>query len=94
LDFLLSLTIQIRLFARFREVLGRDMIRLSLPFPERVDEIRKRLQTEYPELTALIDRSAIAINGEYAQNDQMIQEKDEVALIPPVSGGSNKDIGE
>jgi molybdopterin converting factor subunit 1 len=49
------------------------------------------LAEQYPRLQPLVSVLAIAINREYAQADQVIQDGDEVALIPPVSGGSGED---
>lgn len=48
------------------------------------------LASQYPRLQPLVSVLAVAINREYAQPDQMIQAGDEVALIPPVSGGSGE----
>ncbi len=44
------------------------------------------LEQQYPELKKL-SSYAIAVNNEYAAEDIMINENDEVAIIPPVSGG-------
>lgn len=48
------------------------------------------LASQYPRLQPLVPVLAVAINREYAQGDQVIQAGDEVALIPPVSGGSSE----
>lgn len=48
------------------------------------------LASQYPRLQPLVAVLAVAINREYAQGDQVIQAGDEVALIPPVSGGSGE----
>lgn len=48
------------------------------------------LAGQYPRLQPLVPVLAVAINREYAQKDQVIQPGDEVALIPPVSGGSGE----
>lgn len=47
------------------------------------------LAAQYPRLQPLAAVLAVAINREYAQPEQLIQDGDEVALIPPVSGGSD-----
>jgi molybdopterin converting factor subunit 1 len=51
-----------------------------------VADLRKHLITQYPQLLGL--RSLlIAVNSNYAEDELKIQEADEIALIPPVSGG-------
>jgi molybdopterin synthase sulfur carrier subunit len=51
-----------------------------------VAALRAQLQTKYPQLVTL--RSLfIAVNNAYAEEDLLIGEADEIALIPPVSGG-------
>lgn len=55
-------------------------------FPTTAGELRSRLLNQFEELKNL-SSLAIAVNAEYAQEDTRIQESDEIALIPPVSGG-------
>lgn len=47
-----------------------------------------------PELNALWDVCAIAVNQHYATSSDPLQQHDEVALLPPVSGGMEKKSGE
>ena len=51
-----------------------------------VRELRKSLLTAYPRLSALTSLM-VAVNGQYASDDTLIQPYDEVVIIPPVSGG-------
>ncbi len=51
-----------------------------------VDELKKQLAVLYPRLKQLTT-FMIAVNGEYATADQVIKANDEIAIIPPVSGG-------
>ncbi len=44
-----------------------------------------------PELAALWDKVAVAVNQQYASASEALQEHDEVALLPPVSGGAHAD---
>lgn len=55
-------------------------------FPTTAGELRTQLLDQFEELKNL-SSLAIAVNAEYAQEDTLIQESDEIALIPPVSGG-------
>jgi sulfur-carrier protein len=51
-----------------------------------VASLRKALKNRYPSLVG-IKSLMIAVNNAYAEDDQAIGESDEIALIPPVSGG-------
>lgn len=82
----MRLTVAVRLFARLREVAGADLVRLDLERAT-VAAVRDALAGRCPEAAALIARSAVAVNGGYATDDQPVVADDEVALIPPVSGG-------
>lgn len=48
--------------------------------------LMKELVINYPKLSEL-NSIALAVNGEYAQSDTILKISDEIALIPPVSGG-------
>jgi molybdopterin synthase catalytic subunit len=80
------MTVAVRLFARVREVAGADLVELDEQCGT-VAGIRDALAARYPQVGGLIARSAVAVNGEYAPDDQRICGEDEIALIPPVSGG-------
>lgn len=47
-----------------------------------------RSQTSNPDMNSVWGRLAVAVNREYAATGQVLRENDEVALLPPVSGGS------
>jgi molybdopterin converting factor subunit 1 len=79
------IAIQVRLFARAREIVGRDVITVAMPEGATVGDLRKRLAEEYPRLAELANRSALAVEQEFAKDDQSV--RGEVALLPPVSGG-------
>lgn len=50
-------------------------------------DILKRLATEKPQFIECYDSIQIAVNWEYADKNTLLQDGDEVALIPPVTGG-------
>ena len=52
-----------------------------------VASLATRLQADYPELQSIWPRLAVAVDGELADTDTLLQEGSEVALLPPVSGG-------
>jgi molybdopterin converting factor subunit 1 len=79
--------VYLRLFAVFRDTLGTDLIAVELPAGSTVSDLRQELFHRWPTLRNLLERSAIAINQEYASDHHVLSSGDEAALIPPVSGG-------
>jgi molybdopterin synthase catalytic subunit len=75
--------VRIRLFASLRERAGTPEIVLELPDGAVVGDALARLQTVTDGVSAVM-----AVNREYASSEEPLHEGDEVALIPPVSGGS------
>ncbi|MBB6454039.1 molybdopterin synthase sulfur carrier subunit [Salirhabdus euzebyi] len=76
--------IKILLFAHLQEELGKDKLEVELDSIS-VGELKTKLKDTYS-LTQL-DQVMVAINEEYAINEDVIKSGDVVALIPPVSGG-------
>jgi molybdopterin converting factor subunit 1 len=79
--------ITIKLFAAARQVTGRETVDVELTDSPAVAELRRRLAERFPELASLLSQSRFAVNGEYVSDRAGILSTDEVALIPPVSGG-------
>jgi molybdopterin converting factor subunit 1 len=79
--------VHVRLFARAKDLVGADAVFVELPDGACVNELRRRLTIDYPTLAALLERSAIAVNNEFADNDVVLSARTEIALLPPVSGG-------
>ncbi|GAB3916532.1 MoaD/ThiS family protein [Larkinella terrae] len=82
----MSNRVSVQLFGITREIVGSSVLTLDLPQTGQVGDLLTNLKTQYPALNGL--RSLlIAVNGEYAEADQSLHPNDEIALIPPVSGG-------
>ena len=79
--------ITVRLFAVLRERSGMDRIELDLPPASSVEVAVARVAEQAPALRALLSRAAVAVNREYVKPDCKLSDGDELALIPPVSGG-------
>ena len=78
----------VRLFASYREKAGRAELEISLPHGALVrDAVRETLRL-HPALAGDPSRLMIAVNQEYQPHDYPLSDQDEVALIPPVSGGA------
>ncbi len=80
--------IRVLLFARARDLAGRDVVELELPAGATVAVLRDQLARELPELGGFVARCAVAVAGEYAGETEVVREGAEVAVIPPVSGGA------
>jgi len=78
----------IRLFATLRERARTGELDREFPDGVTVDEIWRGLVAEFPELGGHRDSVAFAVNHEYVEGDYRPRAGDEVAFIPPVSGGS------
>ncbi len=81
------LTLQVHLFARFRDVFGMDVVNISLPEPATVKELRAAVASRKVEISGLLAHSQVAVNRELAGDEMAVCAGDEIALIPPVSGG-------
>ena len=79
--------LQVGLFARFRDEAGTESVTIQLPAGSEVRALRRCLAEFLPQLAGLLQRSAIAVNGEFAGDDTRLAPGDELAVIPPVSGG-------
>jgi molybdopterin synthase catalytic subunit len=75
-------------FASAADALGRGELELELPEGSRVGDLRALLESRHPGLGALWSRLAVAVDGEVAAAEAPLGEGCEVALLPPVSGGS------
>jgi len=79
---------KVRLFARARDLAGADRVEIELPAGATVGDLRQRLAAAYPALASLLERSALAVNDEFADDALTLPANAEVALLPPVSGGA------
>ncbi|MBX9581306.1 MAG: molybdopterin converting factor subunit 1 [Gemmataceae bacterium] len=81
------MTHTVRLFARGRELAGADAVPVELPAGATVADLRRALAERYPALAGLLAASAVAVNHDFAEDADVIAPADELAVIPPVSGG-------
>jgi molybdopterin converting factor subunit 1 len=77
----------VRLFARARDLAGAAAVTVEVPDGATVGDLRRRLAQTRPELAGLLDRSALAVNDEFAADGLSVPAGAEIALLPPVSGG-------
>lgn len=77
----------VRLFARARDLAGCDLLKVEVSAGATVADLRNAISAQVPALGPLLAVSAIAVNHDFATESQPLVESDEVAIIPPVSGG-------
>ncbi len=78
--------VNVLLFGISKEMVGKQKITFEVEESTSVADFKKALHNEYPKLIEL-NSMAIAVNSEYALDTDTLRPNDEVALIPPVSGG-------
>ena len=79
---------EILLFGIAKDIVGKEKIQISPQdeTPGSVLELKRILWDSYPEFGKL-SSLAVAVNSEYATDGTLLENSDEIAIIPPVSGG-------
>jgi len=80
-------TIKVKLFAILRDRVGASEFVLDLPEGATVDAASSVLAMRFPAIADFLPRVAFAINQTYADRGTILRPGDELAIIPPVSGG-------
>ncbi|MCC6599880.1 MAG: molybdopterin converting factor subunit 1 [Crocinitomicaceae bacterium] len=79
------MTVRLLIFGIAHEIAGKRSTTFEVPDNATVSELRSLLSLTYPQLGPL--SFAIAVNQQYVEDSVILTENDEVAIIPPVSGG-------
>ena len=80
--------VRVRFFATLRERAGAAELLQAVDGVITVAELWEMIRCERPKLADYAGRVAFAVNQEYVDSKTTLQDNDEVAFIPPVSGGS------
>jgi len=83
-----AIAITVRLFASYREKVGAPTLQIEIPAYSTVGWLANHLVELHPRLIGDPSHLVVAVNEEYRDHAVVLQGGDEVALIPPVSGGS------
>lgn len=75
------------MFASFREAVGSGTLAWDAPDGATVSEVVAALREAYPRLGPAAEKALLAVNQDYVGGDLKLRDGDELALIPPVSGG-------
>jgi molybdopterin converting factor subunit 1 len=88
-----TMKLTIRLFAGLAESIGHTHITLTVEQTQiTVAQLKELLTLDYPNAAHTIAISFIAINQAYASSEEFVWEENEIALIPPVSGGETESV--
>src|SRR3974390_834605 len=84
----IAIAVKARLFARLREQAGTERETVEVPRDATLRDVYAALRRAPPDLAPNLDAVRPALNEEFAGWDAQVADGDEVAFIPPVSGGS------
>jgi molybdopterin converting factor subunit 1 len=79
--------VTVRLFARLRDMAGSGELVRDVPAPATVQTVWNALVAEMPALAQYEKTMSVAVNTDYARMGAAVNDGDEVAFMPPVSGG-------
>ena len=79
--------ISVQLFAVARDLAGCESLTLSVPEGATVSKLREQLFARFPQLVPFAGSLQIAVDQQYASDAALLTADQEVAIIPPVSGG-------
>src|ERR1700674_980054 len=82
--------VRVLFFGAARDAAGREQLELSLSSPANVASAFAQLLADYPALARFGNSLLLAVNQEYALRDLKLSDGDELAVLPPVSGGSEE----
>ena len=79
--------VTVRLFARLRDIAGAAELARDITPGATIGDLWRELAGEYPELAPYERSISSALNADYARMTHVLRAGDEVAFLPPVSGG-------
>jgi molybdopterin synthase sulfur carrier subunit len=82
-----SVKITVKLFAAYQEAYGVPELALEFPIGTPVVAVQEYLTAEHPQLKQWRNLTRFGINLQFVEPNTILQDGDEVVLIPPVSGG-------
>ena len=85
--------VTVRLFARLREIARASELGRDLPDGSTAQDVWNGLAAEFPEFAGYTKAVSVAVNEEYSRLTATLRDGDDIAFLPPVSGGSAPDEG-
>lgn len=81
------IVVTVKLFAAYQEIYGLPEVKLEVAQGTTVGEVGDRIRADHPALHSLAPITRYGINLDFVAPEAIVQDGDEVVLIPPVSGG-------
>lgn len=81
------MTVRVRLFAVAKELAGSEVLAVEVPDGATLAAVRQAVAAVAPALGSILPHALWAVDAVYAADDTVVDERCEVAIIPPVSGG-------
>lgn len=82
-----TITVTVKLFAAYQEAYGLSEITFNFPYAIPVRDVLEKILQEHPELEKWRNVTRFGVNLQFVEPETLVQDGDEVVLIPPVSGG-------
>ena len=79
--------VTVRLFARLRELAGAAELRREVPEGSTALDVWTDLSREFPAMADYTKAISVAVNEDYARLTASVRDGDDIAFLPPVSGG-------
>jgi molybdopterin synthase catalytic subunit len=81
--------IRVLLFGILKDVVGRPSEIVELADGAHVADVLARYRERFPEIAGIMSTVAVSVNQEYSRPERLLEDGDEVGLLPPVSGGAS-----
>jgi len=83
----LIMKIKVKFFGSMRKIMGHDELDFEIQEGTKIDLLLDRLKTDYPELAKPLKFTVISVNHIYANGEKILEDGDELGLLPPIAGG-------
>jgi molybdopterin synthase catalytic subunit len=88
----MSNVVKVLFFATMKDTVGQKEIILELLDDSRVADVKQILKSQYPGLVKAMGSALVSVNREFAFDDDLVPKSAEIAIFPPVSGGSELEM--
>jgi molybdopterin converting factor subunit 1 len=79
--------VTVQLFARLRELAGTERLDVHVPDGATVRDVWSQTARQHPSLAPYASAVSFAVNADFAKPSRVVHEGDDIAFLPPVSGG-------